>query len=185
MDCKLALSMTNVQNSSKAYQYFVEKSAELQSKKDSISTKRDQIKCYEDIITWLALIKDDTDMDKNGFESIIDFLPKEASEMRNEVTISVNWIQKCTTVTPYYVTIIIISDLIIPLQENELDAMMPKAVSMKDGPIMTAMEKTLQEIGVQRQAYHGHSFVGNHVHACCKVSYYHSVDWFRIINYKM
>ena len=60
-------------------------------------------------------------------------------------------------------TIIIISDLIIPLQENELDAMMPKAVSMKDGPIMTAMEKTVQEIGVQRQAYHGHSFVGNHV----------------------
>ena len=63
----------------------------------------------------------------------------------------------------------------IPLQENELDAMKPKTVSMKDGPIMTAMEKTLQEIGVQRQAYHGHSFVGNHVHTCCKVTCYYSV----------
>ena len=90
MDCKLALSMTDVQNSSKAYQNFVARSAELQSKKDSVTTKREQIRCYEDIITWLALIKDDTHvLDKNESESIIDFLQKEASEMRNEVTILV------------------------------------------------------------------------------------------------
>ena len=71
----------------------------------------------------------------------------------------------------YYNYFIIISDSIVPLQEIELDAMTPKTLSMKDGPIMIAMEKTLQEIGVQRQAYHGHAFVGNYVHTCCKVYY--------------
>ncbi|XP_071944865.1 uncharacterized protein [Antedon mediterranea] len=36
------------------------------------------------------------------------------------------------------------------------------------GPICGKIDSTLKSFGVQRQAYHGQSFVGNHVHKCCK-----------------
>ena len=34
----------------------------------------------------------------------------------------------------------------------------------KDGPFLQSLEKSLQQLHVQRQAYHGGTFVGNHVH---------------------
>ena len=37
------------------------------------------------------------------------------------------------------------------------------------GPVVGCLDKTLKEHKVQRQAYHGKAFVGNHVHKCCKV----------------
>ena len=37
------------------------------------------------------------------------------------------------------------------------------------GPIVSSLEKVLSKFNVQRQAYHGKAFVGNHVHKCCKV----------------
>lgn len=38
------------------------------------------------------------------------------------------------------------------------------------GPLAGQLDITLQEFRVQRHAYHGKSFVGNHVHKCCQVS---------------
>ncbi len=40
---------------------------------------------------------------------------------------------------------------------------------VKDGPCVQQLEKELVEMGVQRQAYYSGTFVGNHVHKCCKV----------------
>lgn len=31
------------------------------------------------------------------------------------------------------------------------------------------LDKILKEINVDRQAYHGKIFIGNHVYTCCKV----------------
>ena len=41
---------------------------------------------------------------------------------------------------------------------------------MADGPCVQGLEKALSEMGVERQAYYSGTFVGNHVHKCCKVS---------------
>ena len=38
-----------------------------------------------------------------------------------------------------------------------------------EGPTVVAINKSLVAIGVERQAYHGGSFIGNHVHKCLKV----------------
>lgn len=46
----------------------------------------------------------------------------------------------------------------------------PKEFSRNDGPFVCALEEALQRFGVERQAYHGGSFVGNHVHTCLRVS---------------
>ncbi|XP_071796167.1 uncharacterized protein [Asterias amurensis] len=37
------------------------------------------------------------------------------------------------------------------------------------GPVVSSLDKVLSRFHVQRQAYHGKSFVGNHVHRCCTV----------------
>ena len=40
-----------------------------------------------------------------------------------------------------------------------------------DGPLTKHLDVVLEEMNVERQAYHGKSFIGNHVHTCCKVTY--------------
>lgn len=37
------------------------------------------------------------------------------------------------------------------------------------GPVAGSLDQVLQKHHVERQAYHGKAFVGNHVHKCCKV----------------
>ncbi len=41
-----------------------------------------------------------------------------------------------------------------------------------DGPHFLSLSKSLDSIKVYRQAYHGGSFVGNHVHKLLMVEYY-------------
>ena len=57
------------------------------------------------------------------------------------------------------------------IQRKETDKLKSESLSIHDGPFSKAIEKSLQDIGVQRQAYHGGAFIGNHVHLCCQVSY--------------
>ena len=38
------------------------------------------------------------------------------------------------------------------------------------GPCVAELDKVLNEMHVERQAYHGKSFVGNHVHKMLKVN---------------
>ena len=49
---------------------------------------------------------------------------------------------------------------------------MPKEFRMNDGPFVTAVTNALHELGVDRQAYHSRTFIGNHVHKCCQASKY-------------
>ena len=46
---------------------------------------------------------------------------------------------------------------------------MTKNGKLKDGPFYMSLERTLQELNVKRQAYHGGTFIGNHVHKLLKV----------------
>lgn len=48
----------------------------------------------------------------------------------------------------------------------------PAKFARKDGPFVQALEEALQQCGVERQAYHSRSFIGNHVHKCLRVSHY-------------
>ena len=40
---------------------------------------------------------------------------------------------------------------------------------LKDGPFLGSLNKSLEQLQVQRQAYHGATFVGNHVHKLLQV----------------
>ena len=41
-----------------------------------------------------------------------------------------------------------------------------------EGPCVQTLDRALGDIGIERQAYYGGTFVGNHVHKCCKVHNY-------------
>ena len=43
--------------------------------------------------------------------------------------------------------------------------------SRDTGVVYKALEDTLQSLNVKRQAYHSHSFVGNHIDICLKVDF--------------
>lgn len=55
-------------------------------------------------------------------------------------------------------------------QESEISEIRAQnKLASEEGPCVKQLENDLQTIGVQRQAYHGGEFVGNHVNKCCKV----------------
>ena len=59
---------------------------------------------------------------------------------------------------------------IVQLTESKsLQQSVPNVLAVGVGPLTSTLDKTLQSIRVARQAYHGRSFVGNHVDKCCKV----------------
>ena len=66
------------------------------------------------------------------------------------------------------------STLTLNHQKLKVQSATPKEFVARDGPFVHAVEDALQNCGVQRQAYHGGSFVGNHVHACLKVGPTHT-----------
>ena len=39
-----------------------------------------------------------------------------------------------------------------------------------NGPLSVHLDEVLKKMNVKRQAYHGKSFIGNHVHTCCNVT---------------
>lgn len=56
------------------------------------------------------------------------------------------------------------------LQRQEAASLRTKAKFSKEkGPLVKQLDETLQKFRVTRQAYHGKSFVGNHVQRCCQV----------------
>ncbi|XP_070544697.1 uncharacterized protein [Ptychodera flava] len=50
--------------------------------------------------------------------------------------------------------------------ENEVEQLQKKIDASGDLNLVQTLDKTLQRMNVKRQAYHGKSFVGNHVHKC-------------------
>ena len=54
------------------------------------------------------------------------------------------------------------------LQENDIENLQ-KANKYIDGPCVQELDVVLKSKNVQRQAYHGKSFIGNHVHKMLKV----------------
>ena len=51
-----------------------------------------------------------------------------------------------------------------------MQSLTPVRFAAKDGPFMQALEDALKCCGVNKQAYHGGSFIGNHVHKCLTVN---------------
>ena len=58
---------------------------------------------------------------------------------------------------------------------------MPSTFKRKDGPFFSSLEKSLQSLNVQRQAYHGKTFVGNHVHKLLKVKYRYTLSTISVV----
>lgn len=50
-----------------------------------------------------------------------------------------------------------------------LETILKKKFDFSSGPFYSSLEKSLQQLNVKRQAYHGGTFVGNHVHKLLKV----------------
>ena len=59
----------------------------------------------------------------------------------------------------------------------EIQSATPPEFSHHLGPFVQKVDKILKECGVERQAYFGGTFIGNHVHKCCKVNY---VKWMNL-----
>ncbi len=51
----------------------------------------------------------------------------------------------------------------------DLNAQINKGFNKEDGPFIKALDTALKSFKVERQAYYGGTFVGNHVHKCLKV----------------
>ena len=49
---------------------------------------------------------------------------------------------------------------------------MLKEFRMSDEPFVTAVTNVLHEVGVDQQAYHSRTLIGNHIHKCCQASKY-------------
>ena len=56
-------------------------------------------------------------------------------------------------------------------QEAQINSLKVGIFAKEEGPCVRVIEKVLNEIGVDRQAYYSGTFVGNHVHKCLKVNY--------------
>ena len=64
-----------------------------------------------------------------------------------------------------------LKSIISTLQEKLADEQMELAAFEKvNGPLSVQLHEVLKKMNVKRQAYHGKSFIGNHVHTCCKVT---------------
>jgi hypothetical protein len=50
-----------------------------------------------------------------------------------------------------------------------IDKLDKHELNKNDGPCVKKLDEVLNMLNVQRQAYHGRSFVGNHVHKMLKV----------------
>ena len=57
------------------------------------------------------------------------------------------------------------------MQEKELGVSFTRKYKERDGPFSRSLEVALTSLHVQRQAYQGGTFVGNHVHKLLKVYY--------------
>ena len=59
-----------------------------------------------------------------------------------------------------------------------LEQLLAQMFNRKDGPFFKSLEASLQQLHVQRQAYHGNTFVGNHVHKLLQVNYKRTLHQF-------
>ena len=54
-------------------------------------------------------------------------------------------------------------------EKNDLGKVLVERFRKRDGPFFKSLEVSLQKLHVQRQSFHGATFVGNHVHKLLKV----------------
>ena len=52
---------------------------------------------------------------------------------------------------------------------KDLDKVVAKSFSRSDGPFVKNLDQALKSFHVEKEAYFGDTFVGNHVHSCLKV----------------
>lgn len=72
-----------------------------------------------------------------------------------------NRVQRLTKLKPYFATQI--------REIGTVEAFLAKKFKPRDGPHFQSLSRSLDRLHVQRQAYHGGSFVGNHVHKLLQV----------------
>ena len=86
-DTKLALNLTNIPSSSLAYKNYVANLAEIQAKEEAISTHLEEIKCYQDIITWLSVTDEEDECCMTEEDGVVDDLRLQVSQLMNTVDI--------------------------------------------------------------------------------------------------
>ena len=58
----------------------------------------------------------------------------------------------------------------IERKQSEIEDISSNKIDIENGPCVLSLDATLKELGVERQAYHGKSFIGNHCHKMLRVS---------------
>jgi hypothetical protein len=59
--------------------------------------------------------------------------------------------------------------LAIEQQINQKKCLVKKGFDREDGIFVKSLDNALSKFNVERQAYHGGSFIGNHIHRTLKV----------------
>ena len=68
---------------------------------------------------------------------------------------------------------------------SQLDKSVQKKFTPCDGPHFRSLEDSLKELNVERQAYHGGTFIGNHVHKLLQVTLIKKKDYLWLHMYRL
>ena len=155
MDLKLALHLAgDVHGSSfDRHCYDLKKKSDLRM---NIESKKQKVIQMEQLITYL---------------SILENVQAPLSVARNEV-INLRQAIKSMVIVQSHIILNPHINAFQEEQEKELEAALTKKFKKLDGPFFQVLEVALNTLHVQRQAYQGGTFVGNHVHKLLKVYTY-------------
>ena len=160
-DLDVKLAVTAVSAPVQAKDTYVRYAAQLQEMKEMQQKQEEYLieaKRYQEVAVELALFRD------SEVDDEVNALQQEAKKLSEEAESLVN--KKCQ----YWITQSHLHALsIIQLQRKQILSLTPVHFAAKDGPFVQALEDSLRQCGVDRQAYHGGSFIGNHVHKCLQV----------------
>ena len=135
---------------------------ERQSLMEHIETLEAEADELEGIVAWYSLHLQDAATNPH-----FKVLREETQRKRMEKQIAVG-LMKCTYLNTIY-TCTCMYTTVQDRQIEDLTQRLAAGFSTVDGVFVKALDKALSSFNVERQAYYGGTFIGNHVHKCLEV----------------
>ena len=159
LDLELA-QHSNQADTLHSYRVYSEAVHKLTELRDTLATQREEADAAEQLATYLAV---------RGMSSTqIEYCRQAASSLWKEIAELVSKQKLAMTQHTLHV-------LQLNFQESEIrkqESVVKKGFTSEEGPFTNSLDKALSSFNVERQAYYGGTFVGNHVHRSLKVYMY-------------
>ena len=155
------------------YKKYVQAIQELDQKEEEACQQEEIVKNTEQLVTWMCL-------NETGNTQVIDKMRHQISESKKQVIALVGACFTFLACCMHAIIMIIIINTFackaitdnLHIQRAQVSMMTPPKFQQHDGPCVRSLDEALKKINVQRQAYFGGTFVGNHVQKCLQVSYH-------------